>query len=266
MAERDGQDRGDATRLLDAIAGGRRAFAADQATAGQIELNYPGVTELVRRCFAFHRKGAAWAVTEVEFCPPAQSVIFTATGLPPRDRPLHEAAARLRPAARFAYVNASATTTLINRAVLELPEPGRVRAFEGDTEDPESWITTTAKDLLDAGPVSVHICLAVNRWPAWLAVQVLTAYRRLLPPGSTVCLSVGSATGPRAAEFETYMSGKLGRLYTHVPEQLAGWIEFSGLRMHPWGVRDVRPDGRGGGPAARVSDVARILSVVALVP
>ncbi|MGH3295744.1 MAG: SAM-dependent methyltransferase [Trebonia sp.] len=267
MTEEDRPPRVAVSRLRNVLAGGSRGSGDDWATAAEIEAAWPGTGELVIRAHAFHRRAAAWAVTETATTRPAQAVVFSAAGLPPPDGPLHAWAARLAPQARFAYVHGDPTTALIARAVLEVPGRGRVTVIHGEAESPESWLgTDEAQKVLTAGPVSVQVVLAAHRWPSWLVAQALTAYRRYLPSGSTVCMTMGSASGPRAGEYVEYLAKRTGPVFSHSPEQVAGWVGFAGLRLHPRGVTDVGPSGRTGAPARAVHPAARVIEVVALVP
>lgn len=214
----------------------------------------------------FHRAASLWAVTEEKHALPARAVVYTASGLAPRDRPLHQDAAQARPGARFVYADACEKHTLINRAVLA---GGRVAAVEACEEDPEGVLSAAAEAGADPGrPLSVHVLFAPQRWPGWLARQVLLGYRRLLAPGSSVCLTLGAAApGPEGDALVAAVAAVAGPVYRHDRTEVAGWFADAGLDLHPLGVTDARVFGRPGmrqqiealRPPARVTEAVGIV-------
>lgn len=264
----DAPDRAAVARLRNVLAGGTRGAGGDWQLAAEMEAAWPGTGDLITRAHWSHRLMAAQAVTTADS--PAQAVIFTAAGLPPPDGPLHAWAAKLVPDTRFAYVHGDPTLSLIARAVIEGLDRKHVTVIDREPEDPEAWIDgAAAQELLALGPASVHVVLAAHKWPGWLAAEVLTTYRRALPSGSSVCMTLATATGPLAGKYTAYMSRKAGaRIFAHTLEQVAGWIGFAGLRVSR--VTYARPAGprhgaRAPGPAAE-GRPGRVIEAVALVP
>lgn len=185
-------------RLRDALTGGLWGDSRDVETAAEIERGWPGTAELITCAREYHRRTAARAVTGTFACEPARSVVFTASGLPHRDGPLHAKATRIAPGTRVAYVHACRPAALLARVELQLPDPEHVTVIQPEAEDPETWLATAAAwELLELGPVSVHVVLAAHRWTGCLAAEVLMAYRRGLPAGSSVCMTLVTAAGPR---------------------------------------------------------------------
>lgn len=249
-----GPDLERAARLRDVLAGGRRGTEADRQAAAHARAAWPSFAALPARVFAWHRTAAAWAVTETRVCPPARAVVFTSAGLPPPDGPLHASAARLAPAARFAYVCRSARAELLNRALLE-PGGGRVTVLRQEQAAPESWLDTPAgQQLLAAGPVSVHLVMALQYWPEEVTARVLGACRERLPAGSSMCLT--TLWIPAAPDLMAFLAEHAAPLRSLSPGEVAGRLAAAGLRLHP----------RGAGAFPEVPQAARVVTAVAVVP
>lgn len=262
-------DSGKIPRLREALAGGYWGFSAT-AAANSLEAACPGARRLPAMMWGFHRRAALWAVTEQEHALPAQSVIFTAAGVAPRDDPLHAPAAHASPAARFCYCDGDRGVTLLNRTFLALPSPVRVAAAEADEEDPDGVLSAASAAGVPVDcPVSVHVLIAAQRWPGDLARSILTRYREILEPGSSVCLTLaGIDRSPQGEAFLAAVSAASGRTYRHSREEIAGWIKAAGLIPHPRGVTDARAWGRdqwaadeaeGQAPAVRVMEAVGVV-------
>lgn len=264
-----------AARLREALTEGRWATIACRSAAAALEAGFPGARKLTPVAWSFHRDAAEWAVTETRHAPPAEAVIFTASGLAPGDPPMHAAAAGAAPRARFCYVDGDRRAVLLNRARLALADPVRVLAAEADEENPEAVLTAAAgAGLPVGGPVSVHIVVAPTYWPGDVARKVLAGYvagRRRLAPGSSVCVSVCTAAeeGPRGDEFLAALSRAAGvRAYPHTRDRIASWFEDAGMILHPQGVTDARAFGRPEMQAEieGLCPFARITEAVGIVP
>lgn len=237
MADAGGTvDRRALGRIRDALTGSYRAVAADRELAAEIEAAWPGTGRLVSLADEWHRLMSLRAVEAG-----ARSVIYAAAGRPPPGGLLHAGAADADPEARFGYVFSDAETEAYSRGRLEEAGDGRVLIARGRAEDPGEWLEAEpVAGLLAAGPASVHLVLAVQRWPPELCLEVLLALRRGLPPGSGACLSAGTAAGPRAAEYAEYVSARTGRVWSHSRAQLDGWLALAGFAPGAGGARDVR--------------------------
>jgi hypothetical protein len=272
-------------RLRDVLAGGHLGLQADRDLAAQILERWPGTGALVKAGNEFHRRAAARAVAggEAGFpAPPAEGVIFAASGFPLGTRTdpesfralpgggFHPRAAGQAPSALFVYADADPLAVELSKVLLGQPEPLRVSACQVPASDPGGLLAhPTVRMLLDRGPVMVQLQFCALWWPSELAAWVVTEYRRLLPAGSTVALSLivpGGADG--SGEFLAALGRAGGTPYPHTEADVAGWITAAGLDLVPPGITDVR--GRELGWAAakfgRLRAVARTVGAVAVVP
>ena len=265
-------DAGRLARLRDVLAGGHLALDADRRLAGGILKRWPWTASLVTSANEFHRRAAAWAVsggTPGFPVPPAAGVIFAASGYPVGGG-FHAAAALARPDALFAYLDADPAAVAYNQALLGAPDPLRVCGRRAPARDPGRLLAVPAvQAILDRGPVMVQLQLCAQWWPPEFAAQAVAGYARLLPPGSTLALSLGVPGGTSgAAELAAAVRRAGGILYSHTEDEVAGWFKAAGLVLTPAGITDVR--GREMGWAAaevsRQRPVARAAGAVALVP
>lgn len=270
---------GTLARVRDALAreayepGGRDkslAHAPERAAAARLEELYPGLGRMFLAAHEFHRRAAAWAVTGGSPAfpvPPAAGVLFCGAGLPVPGEPLHARAASAAPAARFAYIDADDQVADVNEGALAGERVAVGTAWPGD---PRAVLGTPAcAALLDAGPASVHLVMMASRWPAGLAAAAVAGYARLLPPGSTVALSLvvpdpGEA-GRRMAQ-DGALAGSPG--YAHSQQDVAAWFTGAGMRLHPSGVQPARAFGRDWAAAYRLVPrlPGRVMAAAGLVP
>jgi hypothetical protein len=171
---------------------------------------------------------AAQAVTGPD---PAGWVVFAGAGIAPRDEPLNALAATAAPGARALYLSRDPLAAELNLALLG--EPGRVHAGTADDADPEAVMEAAARAGADPGrPLSVHVLVSPQRWEPDLAVSVLSAYRRLLAPGSTVCLTLGDVEPGRDGDrWLEAVSAVTGSTFRHSRDDVAGWADRAGLRV-----------------------------------
>lgn len=267
--------------IREALAGGHRGRAAERDAARRIGALYPRSAGLVTAAWDFHSAAALWAVTETRRASPAGAVIFTAAGLPrpePAGEPLHCAAARTAPDAGFCYAEADPEVTWMRQVVMADACRDRVRAVTAAEDEPERVLAAAqAAGLPVAGPVSVHLILCAQYWDDGKARDVLRRYaapdrdgKRLLAPGSSVCLSV--ADPAPTAVGDAYLTGMreiLGcEIYRHGPQAVASWIAGAGMVLHPQGVTDCRAFGRPGlqPELEQLEPVVRVLEAVGIVP
>jgi hypothetical protein len=255
-------DPGVVGRLRDALAGGHLAYLRDLDAAEHLERQLPGLGGLVRSAWAFHRRAAAWAVTNT----PAVGTVFTAAGFPVPDGPLHAAAAEIQPAARFAYADLDPSATAMNRGLLASKDPERVAAFCAPWYDPAAVLSAPEAPWTASGaPLSVHVILALHRAPGDAAMQMLHQYAELLPQDSSVCLTLVIPAPGEAGEALIEAAEEVTRscVYRHSLNDVEQWIASAGLLLHPDGVAYVpqwaaRP--------ARRPPAARVAEAVATVP
>lgn len=220
-------------RLHCAIAGGVHADSRDRELAAWLERYAPSMPAQFRAAAALHSRAAVWAVAEDG----AEGVLFAATGLP-CGKPLHLDASRASPSARFAYAASDPEAALTARALLGGP---RVTVTGESSRDPGALMASGAVKWLGS-PLSVQVPLALHFWPPDVAARVITGIGGLLPPGSSLVLSLWSPSpGTEGQRFLSLYEAAAGqRAYGHSPADVAGWLEKAGLALHPAGVTDVR--------------------------
>ena len=257
--------------LRDALADGHWSYRENRELAAQILDRWPGTAALVKGANGFHGRAAAWAVSggTPEFrVVPAAGVIFAASGFPLRDG-FHGAAQAAAPAALFAYAEADAEAAVISRELLAGSDPGRVCAYQASACDPAGLLGAgEARGILARGPVMVQLQLCAQWWPGKFAAWAVAEYARLLPPGSSLALSlVIPGGGDGAAGFMADVGRAAGRIYSRGAAEVARWVKAADMELVPPGVADVR--GRDLGWAAaefgRQRTVARVVGAVAVI-
>ena len=245
-------DRGRGARLREALTSGHNTLETDRAAAVELQKRWPWAGTAVIHARAFHRHAAEDAVTRSA---PAAGVIFACAGYPPAsrhlaaaDRPLHALAARAAPGTVFGYADADPKVTAVTAGVLAAGSRGMVSAWTADEAVPEDVLgSPAAARMLAAGPVHVGAVLCAHYWVPCNVQAVVAAYARLLPPGSTLALSLPAAD-PGWADTEEWVkacSRAIGRqMYLHTPADLLRWIAEADMDLHPWGVRDAAVWGR----------------------
>lgn len=264
--------------LRDVLAGGGLSLRADRELAREILDRWPRTAALVRAANESHRRAAAWAVAggTPDFpVPPAAGVIFAAVGYPVPDGPrgssygLHAAAQAARPDALFAYADPDPEAHAFNEALLAYPD-SHVSACAASARDPAGLLgAPEAQAILERGPVMVQLQLCAHWWPPEFAAWAVAEYGRLLPPGSTVALSLiipGSADD--SADFLDTLGQAGSRAYPHAGGDIVEWIDAAGLKLSPAGITDVRARELGWAAAEfrQRRTVARAVEAVAAVP
>jgi S-adenosyl methyltransferase len=260
-------DSGTVARVRNALAGGKRALGRERDLAAYAERRFPGAGDLVRAEQAFHRRAARWAAAEEKLAVPAAGIIFGNAGLPvPDGPPLHALAAEVSPSARFAYADGDPKVTEINRSALA--EPGKVTVMTARAWNPAELLgTPQARELLALEGISVHIVGGPHFWPADLTENAIAGYGRLLPPGSSLCISWGVPDPtPDGEELLGIIGMAGGRAWSHSPQKMARWLEGAGLGLHPQGITDARafaaPFAKPSGPRAPMT----VMEAVAVKP
>lgn len=234
-----------AARLREALTNGHNTMERDRAAAGELLKRWPRSGQGVTHAYAFHRHAAGEAVTASV---PAAGVIFAAAGYPPADRriaaadrPLHSLAARAAPGTVFGYADSDPKVTAVTRGVLAAASRGAVSAWTAGEAVPEEVLGSPAAARMLARPAHVGLVLCAHYWAPCDVQAVVTGYARLLPPGSTLALSMPAADPdwPDTQEWVKACSRAIGRqVYLHTPADLSRWIADAGMGLHPWGIRD----------------------------
>ena len=228
------------------------AVAGEREMAAWLLSRHAKLDGIIRAGLEFHRKAALWALKGSAEAPPAAGAVFLASGFPapgepPGCGPLHARASMVFPGARVVYVDADARVAEVN-ADAYAAEP-RVSVMRERAMDPAAVLgedpVTPARLLLERGPVSVHAVLSPARWPPDLAPGVLAGYARLMPAGSTFCISlVVPDEDTRGGQLTEDASKAAGPAYSYTPRDVREWIEGAGMRLHPEGVRPARAWGK----------------------
>lgn len=247
-------------RLHLALAGGDSARFADRSeirAAAAIESRWPGTGEQFAAAYAFGARAARRAVTDDG----AAGVIFGAAGFPPGFA-MHAGALEAAPGARVVYASVSGEAAYLNGTLLGGP---RVAAVRASVRYPAELMGLPEVRAL-GGPVQLQIQLCAHFWPAAMCRDVTARFAELLPPGSTLALSLW-CPDPTAAggELMAALSAAAGYpAYAHSPDDVAGWL--GGLDLLRPGVCGVRARRRGWGLRAGARAPGRAFGAVARVP
>jgi S-adenosyl methyltransferase len=246
--------------LYDAWGGAQYAGSAAKKAAGELEAASPGAAHRLKLARAFHARAARWAVSEDG----AAGVVFAACGYPTAP-PMHAAAAEAAPGAHFVYTASDAGVTAALRDALAGSGSAVARV---SCMEPEKLLGHPAVQAAGT-PLSVQIQLAACFWSPDHARDVTGGYARLLPPGSTLVMSVtipGEGHEEDWAKASERATGS--RAYAHSEASISGWFEGAGMRLASHGIRDARTWSRGRWAERLLGrrGSARVAVVVARVP
>lgn len=229
-------------RIRNAVIGGPWADSDDRELAAAIERQWPGIGQLAGHIRSYHRASAVAAAERG-----VAGIVFAAAGLPASPHP-HEDAQRLYPAVRYVYADPDKAITFINAGTYT-GNPA-VAAVTRTVRDPEGLLGSpevqavirppgTPEGAADR-PVSVQIIFVAHWWPATMARELVAEYARLLPPGSSLVLTLGVSNGSDASrEFGGWFRSRTGvKAYSHSPETVTSWLTDAGLETA--GAVDVR--------------------------
>lgn len=236
-------------KFLDALTGGPYADAAERQAAERLGRMYPGARkknllpggaagEQLAAAEVLYGRAAVYAVTTG-----AGGVVFGNCGYRAVS-PLHEAALKAAPQARFVYTDPDGRVNFYNRVKLA---GGRVAACQASLSDPAGLMGhPEVRAITESGPVQLQAHFAAHWWPPDLARELVAQYAELLPSGSLLLLSlVIPDSGWPGAAFGSGVAEVAGAtVYPHTPEDIAGWITGAGLKFVSRGVTAVRAHGR----------------------
>lgn len=226
---------------------GGHARDAERGVAAHLQSRYPRLGHMILAACEWHRTGILRGLTggsDRFRVPPAAGAVITGAHLPAPGVPLHALAAAAAPGARFAYTAPCAG--LADILAQEIAGPRVSVVMAGDTDPDAVMSAGPVKEVTASGPAAVHVVLAPARWAPDLAPKVIARYAELLPPGSTLSLSLVTGIPGRAAEVmmdEASLAG--GRAYVHTAADVTGWLTAAGLVLHPDAGRPVRTWRRG---------------------
>jgi S-adenosyl methyltransferase len=167
--------------------GGKDNFAADRASAAQIEAVYPSVRVTARENRKFLRRTVKFLAGEAG----VRQFLDIGTGLPSADN-THEVAQRVAPDARIVYVDNDPLVMTHARALLTTSDKGATTYLERDLRRPHEILADAQlRDTLDLEqPVAVMLIAVVHflRDDAE-AADVISTLVDALAPGSYLVLT-----------------------------------------------------------------------------
>lgn len=232
-------------RVLCALAGGIHADAQDKAAAAAIEAACPGTGGSVRSARALHARAATWAVLEQK----VRGIAVAAAGFPCDPDPHAQVLSPpvcAAPDVRVVLADPDDEATLINRAVLG--RDPRVTAIQARALDAKGLLLSREVNALPR-PLLVLLPFVAALWTPDEAAEALAGYRRHLPSGSLLCMTLWVPDGgPAGRECIANWREHVGPIYGHRAQDVTAWLRDAGFR--------------GVGPEARVPRVldARVLT------
>ena len=283
-----GTDAVTAARVRDALArraagpaweAGGYAREAERGVAAYLLSRYPRLGHMILAAYEWHRARVAGSVTGWSArwpVPLAAGAVIAGAPLPPPGALLHARAAQAAPGTLFAYAAPHPFLADVMAAEAAGPSAGRVQVALARAADPDAVMgSAPVREITAAGPAAVHLVLVPARWDPVTAARAVARYAELVPPGSTVSLSVITAEpGRRGAAMmgDAALAGGPG--YCHRPADVERWLRDAGLVLHPAGARASRswraPWGdrypAAGGPAGRDAVPGRVTVAAGLKP
>lgn len=215
------------------------ALTAERAVAQELRRRYPGLGRMTEAAYEWHRVTAGQAVTGNLGAPAAAGLVFCGAGLRPPGLSLHAYAAEVTRPVRVVYADPGRRTAEVNEEFLAAPSGGLVSVAVARSIDAAAVLSAApVAELAARGPLSVHLVLCLWRWPPGKAPQAIAGYKKGLPPGSTLCMTVlipdrddaGEVTPEAAAMTEAALLAG-GPAYAYTPEDVAGWIDGAGMKL-----------------------------------
>jgi len=218
-------------RVYDYWLGGKDHFPADRAEAERLLGIYPPLRDLVRENRAFVIQAVSWAARQG-----ISQFIDLGAGLPASPA-VHQAARKVLPAARVAYVDIDPVVLSHARALLATGDG--VTAVAADLRDPGAVLADPElRAVVDpARPVCVILGAVLHFMDADAARAVTAGYARLMATGSCLVVSVASfddeALGKQLAEEYTAAAW-----HNHPPADITSF--FAGLELVGPGVTEAQ--------------------------
>ena len=218
-------------RVYDYWLGGKDHFPADRAEAERLLGIYPPLRDLVRENRAFVTQAVSWAARQG-----IGQFIDLGAGLPASPA-VHQAARKVMPLARVAYVDIDPVVLSHARALLATSDG--VTAVAADLRDHGAVLADPElRAVIDpARPVCVILGAVLHFLDADTARTVTAGYARLMAYGSCLVISVASfddeALGKQLAEEYTAAAW-----HNHTPADITSF--FAGLDLVGPGVTEAQ--------------------------
>jgi len=245
-------------RVYDYWLGGKDHFPADRAEAERLLGIYPPLRDLVRENRAFVIQAVSWAARQG-----IGQFIDLGAGLPASPA-VHQAARKVLPAARVAYVDIDPVVLSHARALLATGDG--VTAVAADLRHPGAVLADPElRAVIDpARPVCVILGAVLHFMDADAACAVTAGYVSLLAPGSYLIISCASFDDPELAKqlSAEYTPATWHNHPAEVVESFFGGLELAGPGLteaqtwRPWLTEPVpcRRDGHVLAGMARLGD------------
>ncbi len=216
-------------RVYDALLGGKDNFAVDRAQAARLTEIDPSLPVLVRQNREFVNRVVIWAAGRG-----IGQFLDLGAGLPTHPA-VHEAARDITPSARVVYVDQDPVVVLHAQSLLAGPDG--VTTLRADLTQPDVVMSPrTLGDLLDpAEPICVLIAAVLHFMSPAAARDLVSAYTRLLSPGSVLAVSVFGSDIPDIAA-QARQAYTATQTYTHSREDVASFLTGAGLELAEPGV------------------------------
>jgi len=219
-------------RGSDYALGGKDNFASDRAQHAEIVEIFPLAAVLPRENREFLGRAVGYVASQgvVHF-------IDVGAGLPASPA-THEVAGQVSPDARVAYVDND--PLVISHVNALLARPGQVAAVPGDVRHPGDVLTAPELTaLIDTSkPFCLILAVVLDYVEPARAEQIMAAYRRAMPPGSFLILSIGTNNDAPVLAEDVIKAYRAAQVHLHSREQVAGY--FAGLEIVAPGLVEAR--------------------------
>ncbi len=171
-------------RVYDCFLGGKDNFDVDRHVFNQVDAVAPQMKRLARD----HRK---WLVRVTRFLTDSADIdqfLDCGAGLPSSEN-THQAAQRLNPEARVAYIDNDPIVAAHGRALLEDNEKTRLVVADLTKPDEVFDHPAVAKFLDFSRPIGLIQCSTIHHVPGEKSQEIMQRYRELLPSGSYLALT-----------------------------------------------------------------------------
>jgi SAM-dependent methyltransferase len=217
-------------RMWNYILGGTENFEIDRTIGDQIIASFPGIVVLARE----QRKLLIRMVTHLVDEAGVRQFLDIGAGLPAANS-THEVARRLAPEARVVYVDKDPLVRAHARALLAEIPAGGTDYVHCDAADPATLLREAARTLDFTAPVAVIMCgLLGNVADHARAVEIVTALRDAVAPGSYLAVADGTDTDPVFVEATRRANAAGHPYHLRSPAQIATYLD--GLTLVAPGV------------------------------
>jgi hypothetical protein len=221
-----------ASRVRDALLGGRRNLEADRALADRLEVRFGGIAQAAAEARAFTGRAVTWCALQgiAQFIVPEPGL--------PLPGGAAEVARAVIPGARVAYADTEPSAYPYARR--EAARDDATAAVRGiSAGDPSLLLADPAlRAVIDlAEPACAVLAMTAHLMPAAQAAAMVAGFAGALAPGSALIISAWVPHPGPAAESFTAMCLPV-RAFRHAVADIEGWL--SGLDLVKPGVTDVR--------------------------